>query len=523
MEWIADYNAWIGLATLIVLEIVLGIDNLVFIAILADKLPPEQRNKARIIGLTLALGMRLALLFAISWIVTLKETLFKFGTLDLSGRDIILLLGGLFLLAKGTMELHERLEGHVAHKDTKVVHAVFWQVIVQIVILDAVFSLDSVITAVGMVQELSIMVIAMVVAMLVMMLASRPLMAFVSRHPTVVILCLGFLLMIGFSLVVEGLGFHIPKEYLYAAIGFSVLIEAANQLRQRNRNRALSLMDLRSRTSDAVLRLLGGDRAANDATPDAVEAIAEHTAAAGVFRPEETDMIRGVLDLAERPVSSIMTPRNEIDWLDPTDIPETLRRDIRELKHSRILVAEGDLDNFAGVVLAKDLHAAIADGRPLDLQSMVREPVVLHESMNVLRVMEQLRRGRVPMAVIVDEHGSVVGIATPGDILEAIAGEFPSEDEEAAAATRTEDGSWTADGFIDIRRLSTLIGHDLVDEGDRYVTLAGYILSRLGHLPKPGETLAADGLHLSVLDMDGRNIGKVRIIEAEDAAPSGAV
>lgn len=512
MEWIADYNAWIGLGTLIVLEIVLGIDNLVFIAILADKLPPEQRNRARIIGLSLALGMRLILLFAISWIVTLQETLFQIGTLALSGRDIILLIGGLFLLAKGTMELHERLEGHVAHKDNKVVHAVFWQVIVQIVILDAVFSLDSVITAVGMVQHLEVMIIAVIIAMIVMMVASKPLMAFVSKHPTVVILCLGFLLMIGFSLVVEGLGFHIPKEYLYAAIGFSVLIEAANQLRQRNRDRVLSTMDLRERTSNAVLRLLGGNRASShEPNVEAVDAIAEQSAAAGVFGREETDMIRGVLDLAERPVSSIMTPRNEVDWLDMSEPMETLRQEIRQLKHARVLLTDGDLDNFAGVALSKDLLGALADGRDIDWQKVMREPVVLHESMNVLRVMEQLRRGRVPMAVIVDEHASVVGIATPTDIFEAIAGEFPSEDEEMESAERAEDGSWVVDGYIDIRRLSALIGRDLVDEGDRYATLAGYILSHLGHLPKVGETLEADELAFEILDMDGRNIGKVRL------------
>lgn len=517
MEWIADYNAWIGLATLIVLEIVLGIDNLVFIAILADKLPPEQRNKARIIGLSLALGMRVGLLFAISWIVTLKETLFMIGTLDLSGRDLILLLGGFFLLAKGTMELHERLEGHMARKESKVVHAVFWQVIVQIVILDAVFSLDSVITAVGMVKELEIMIIAVIVAMVVMMIASKPLMAFVSRHPTVVILCLGFLLMIGFSLVVEGLGFHIPKEYLYAAIGFSVLIEAANQMRQRNRDRALSMGDLRTRTSDAVLRLLGGSRSDDEPSSDAGETLAEQSAAAGIFRPEETDMIRGVLDLADRPVSSIMTPRNEIDWLDTRDPPQTLRREILELKHARVILADGDLDNFTGVALSKDLLAALVDAREIDWNAIVREPMVLHETMNVLRVTEQLRRSRVPMAVIVDEHGSVVGIVTPNDILEAIAGEFPNEDEEVAMAARAEDGSWTVDGFIDIRRLSALIDKDLVDEGDRYVTLAGYILSRLGHLPKAGDMLSADGLSFTVLDMEGRNIGKVRIAASEAA------
>src|SRR5690606_28314487 len=228
LEWMADPAAWAGLLTLIVLEIVLGIDNLVFIAILADKLPPHQREKARLIGLSLALVMRLGLLPSIAWIVTLTETLFTVGGRDISARDLILIVGGLFLLFKGTMELHERLEGGTGHAEEKPAHAAFWQVIVQIVVLDAVFSLDSVITAVGMVDELSIMMIAVIIAVGVMMISSKPLMAFVSKHPTVVVLCLGFLMMIGFSLVVEGFGFHIPKGYLYAAIGFSIMVEAFN-------------------------------------------------------------------------------------------------------------------------------------------------------------------------------------------------------------------------------------------------------------------------------------------------------
>jgi predicted tellurium resistance membrane protein TerC len=229
-DWISDPSAWIGLATLIVLEIVLGIDNLVFIAILADKLPPHQRDSARLIGLALALIIRMALLASIAWVVTLTTPLFSVLDFGFSGRDLILIVGGLFLLFKGTMELHERLEGQAAHGEKKVVHAVFWQVIVQIVVLDAIFSLDSVITAVGMVQHLPVMMIAVVFAVGVMLLLSKPLTAFVSKHPTVVILCLGFLMMIGFSLIIEGFGFHVPKGYLYAAIGFSVIIEALNQL-----------------------------------------------------------------------------------------------------------------------------------------------------------------------------------------------------------------------------------------------------------------------------------------------------
>lgn len=510
MEFLADPNIWIGLVTLVVLEVVLGIDNLVFIAILADKLPAQQRNKARILGLSFALLMRIVLLFSISWIVTLTQPLFSFGTFSFSGRDLILLLGGVFLLAKGTMELHERLEGAQAPKEGKVVHAVFWQVIVQIVVLDAVFSLDSVITAVGMVSNLWVMIAAVCIAMAVMMVASKPLMSFVSKHPTVVILCLGFLMMIGFSLVVEGFGFHIPKGYLYAAIGFSVLIEAANQVGRHNREKLITTGDLRERTSEAVLRLLGG-RVGEQPLGETVDAIAEQTAQGELFKPEEKEMIRGVLDLGDRPVSSIMSPSNELEWLDLDETPEKLHAAIRNLSHSRVILARDSIDDFVGVAVTKELLNALIDGREIDWTRLARQPAIVHETTDVLKVMEQLRRSPVQMAVVVNEHGAVEGIATPTDVLEAIAGEFPDMDEEAAALDLQDDGSWLADGFIDVRQLSGALGRDLVDDANRYSTLAGYILTRLGHLPKAGDGLDADGLRFEVVSIDKRSIGKVRI------------
>jgi predicted tellurium resistance membrane protein TerC len=257
MEWFSDPNIWIGLATLIVLEIVLGIDNLIFIAIIAEKVPPHQRDKARLLGLSLALLMRLGLLSVISWIVTLTEPLFTIGAMAFSGRDLILLVGGLFLLFKATIELHERVEGQTHAPGGPVAYASFAAVVGQIIVLDAVFSLDSVITAVGMVDELGVMFAAVIVSMAVMMFASKPLTRFVNAHPTVVVLCLSFLLMIGLSLIAEGFGFHIPKGYLYAAIGFSVGIEALNQLARRNFLRRQEHLPLRERTANAVLRLMG--------------------------------------------------------------------------------------------------------------------------------------------------------------------------------------------------------------------------------------------------------------------------
>jgi CBS domain containing-hemolysin-like protein len=521
-EWMNDPAAWAGLATLIVLEIVLGIDNLVFIAILADKLPEHQRDKARMIGLGLALVMRLILLASIAWIVTLTAPLFTIAGVEISGRDLILIIGGLFLLFKGTMELHERLEGHSEKKTGKIEHAIFWQVLVQIVVLDAVFSLDSVITAVGMVQDLSVMMIGVVVAMGVMMLASKPLMAFVSKHPTVVILCLGFLMMIGFSLIVEGLGFHIPKGYLYAAIGFSVLIEAFNQVGRRNREAFVSTGDLRERTASAVLSLLGSRRAATS-LGETADVIAERASENELFTPVEHEMIESVLTLADRPAKSVMTPRRDVDWLDIDDDQDELRRKVLESGHSRFPIARGSLDNFLGVALARDLLRDFIETGKIDFQRSLRQPLVVHESVNALRLLEQLRQSPLQVAIVLDEFGQMEGMVTPTDLLEAIAGDFADDDEEQLVVDRSDDGSVLVDGWIDIRHVSRLLETDLVDDTDRYSTLAGFLLWRLGHLPQQGELVSFAELTYEIVSLDSRNIDKVRIRRRDTAQDTSSL
>ncbi|MBB6510602.1 CBS domain containing-hemolysin-like protein [Rhizobium soli] len=517
-EWMSDPAAWAGLATLIVLEIVLGIDNLVFIAILADKLPHHQRERARLIGLMLALVMRLILLASVAWIVTLTAPLFTIAGIEISGRDLILLLGGVFLLFKGTMELHERLEGRSSVEEGEVKHAVFWQVLVQIVVLDAVFSLDSVITAVGMVQHLSVMMIAVIVAVGIMLLASKPLMAFVTRHPTVVILCLGFLMMIGFSLVVEGLGFHIPKGYLYAAIGFSVLIEAFNQIGRRNHERFMSTGDLRERTANAVLSLLGSRR--GDVVVGEPAEVTDQPAGSDLFTPVEHDMIESVLTLADRPAKSVMTPRRDIDWLDTGDDQAELRRKILESGHSRFPVARGSLDDFIGVALARDVMGDLIENGMIDLQRLIRQPLVVHESVSALRLLEQLRQSPLQVAVLLDEFGQMEGMVTPTDLLEAIAGDFADDDEEQLVIERREDGSILVDGWIDIRHVSRLLETDLVDDADRYSTLAGFLLWRLGHLPHAGEQVPYGNLVYEIHSLEGCNIDKVRIRRADAVTPA---
>jgi predicted tellurium resistance membrane protein TerC len=227
MDWITDPQAWIGFATLTVLEIVLGIDNVIFLSILAGKLPQGQQQRARQIGLVLAMVMRILLLLSLSWIVRLTAPLFSVLGQEISGRDLVLLIGGLFLIAKSTHEIHERLEGEEGHASGKV-GATFTSVLIQIVLLDIVFSLDSVITAVGMVSELGVMISAVVLAVAFMMFFARPIGEFVDRHPTVKMLALSFLLMIGVALIADGLDQHIPKGYIYFAMAFSVLVEVLN-------------------------------------------------------------------------------------------------------------------------------------------------------------------------------------------------------------------------------------------------------------------------------------------------------
>ena len=245
MEWITNPESLIALLTLTVLEIVLGIDNIIFISILSGKLPKEQQNKARLTGLALAMVMRILLLFSIFWIMKLTLPLFAVFGKEISGRDLILIGGGLFLLAKSTFEIHDKLEGEEHTKASKVVKS-FASVIVQIMLLDIVFSLDSVITAVGMARELIIMVLAVIIAVGVMMVSAKSISDFVEKHPTVKMLALAFLLLIGFSLVAEGLGQHIPKGYIYFAMAFSVFVEMLN-LKMKVRTKPV---ELRNRFAD---------------------------------------------------------------------------------------------------------------------------------------------------------------------------------------------------------------------------------------------------------------------------------
>lgn len=510
---------WMGLATLVVLEIVLGVDNLVFIAILADKLPPNQRDAARKIGLSLALLMRLGLLTAMSWLVGLTKPLFAISQWTFSGRDLVLLGGGLFLTFKATMELHERLEGKQEEKGGKRVYAGFWLVVTQIIVLDAVFSLDAVITAVGMVDHLGIMMAAVTIAMAVMVIASGPLTRFVNAHPTIVVLCLSFLLMIGFSLLAEGLGFHIPKGYLYAAICFSILIETFNQVSRRNLVRNESRSPLRVRTADAILRLMGGRTVYEEEEAPADPAQVETTK---TFGHEERFMISGVLTLAERSIRSIMTPRGDISWVDLNCAPEETRKQVLVTPHSLFPVCRGSLDNVLGVVRAKDLVTALDTEKDLKELAKQSPPTFVPDQIDVIMLLGALRQAKGNFVLVVDEYGAVQGLVTPLDVLEAIAGEFPDEDETPDIVQQPDGEGWLAKGTADLRQLEQSLGNvTLTSVDDDFATLAGLLLARHERMPTVGESIRIGDFEFTGLEISERRIELVRItrIVDEDIKP----
>lgn len=514
MEFLMDPSIWVGLLTLVVLEIVLGIDNLVFIAILADKLPPKQRDKARLIGLSLALIMRLGLLSVISWMVTLTKPLFSVMDYTFSGRDLIMLIGGIFLLFKATTELHERLENRQHDDGHGKGYASFWVVVLQIVVLDAVFSLDAVITAVGMVNHLPVMMAAVVIAMAVMLLASKPLTRFVNQHPTVVVLCLSFLLMIGLSLVAEGFGFHIPKGYLYAAIGFSIIIELFNQIARRNFIKQQSNQPLRARTADAILRLMGGRRQVNVQSDS--ESRNPVPVPEGAFVEEERYMINGVLSLASRSLRGIMTPRGEISWVDANLCVDEIRQQLLSSPHSLFPVCRGELDEIIGVVRAKEMLVALEEGVNVEAIAASSPAIVVPETLDPINLLGVLRRARGSFVIVTNEFGVVQGLVTPLDVLEAIAGEFPDADETPEIVADGE--GWLVKGTTDLHALSHTLGlENVINDEEDIATVAGLVISVNGQIPRIGDVIELPPLHITIVEANDYRVDMVRIVKEQSA------
>ncbi|MDO4432968.1 MAG: TerC family protein [Alysiella sp.] len=512
LSWLAEPQTWIGFTTLLILEVVLGIDNLVFVAILANKVKPSLRDKARLMGLGLAVVLRIVMLYFMARIMLLKEPLFHFGAHGVSGKDLIMLLGGLFLLYKATTELHERLEGanqfHVVDAHKK--HTSFVAVVGQILVLDAVFSIDSVITAAAMVEHIQVAMAAVIIAMIVMIAASKPLTDFVDKHPTVVMLCLGFLLMIGFSLIAEAFHFHIPKGYLYAAIGFSIVIEVFNQISQKNiKRKDYTGSSWRQRTAENVLGMMGIRE-----TLLAREGNTNEQKSGSHFEANEKAMIRSVLTLAERPIFGIMIPRSDIEKLDISQNKEEQKKRLMASPYSRMLViGKAGVDEPLGYINKKDLLPQLLQNGEYNIQAALKQPLMLPESATALMAIELFRKHSADYALVVDEFGAILGLVTMKDLLETIAGEFPEEFErkEEPAMQENADDSLTVDGALEYVELAPQLGLPALPEDADYHTVAGLVLEEMGDLPEVGEGVDFGAWHFEVLEKTGHKIERVKI------------
>ncbi len=506
-EWMIDPTAWLGLLTLVVLEIVLGIDNLLFIAILAEKLPPEQRDRARYYGLALALLMRFGLLASLSHLVTFTQPLFTVWSLPLSGRDLILLLGGFFLLFKATRELHGRIEGVLHSDEQKKVYLGFWVVVAQIVVLDAVFSLDAVITAVGMSDHLAIMMIAVTIAIVIMMWASKPLTLFINRHPTLVILCLGFLLMIGFSLMADGLGFHVPKGYLYAAIGFSILIEFFNQLARANQEKLFKgKLRRRERTAEMVMSLLG---VKPETQPHHEETSRLSEPREEIFSEEEKDMVSRVLQLSSLPIRAVMTVRRDIEMLDLTAPQQDILQLLAQTPHSRLVVTrDNNRDAPLGIIRKRDVLAQLLEDKSLRIDSLIQPALCLPETISVLNALEQFRRAKNYLAFVVDEFGNFEGLVSIRDIMEEIAGKLPETGEEESELVMLAPGSFRVSGDMLLSDLQRELGFPAAST-EHYHTLAGWLLEWLQRLPTMDEVIDYEGWQITVTEIRAHRIESV--------------
>ena len=485
MLWVLDPTAWLGLLTLTAIQIVLGIDNLLFIAILSARLPARQGKTARYIGLGGALIIRIILMILAAYVMAMSEPFFNF---EVSVRDLMMFLGGAFLIYKATEELHSKLEDQSGDESVSVTKSAghsFVIVATQIMILDVLFSGDSIITAVGMTNHVYIMIIAVTIAMVLLMWASGFIAVFVSKHPTVVILCLGFLLLIGFSLIMESFHIEVPKGYLYSAIGFSLLIEIFNQA---SRKTVLNLkhsnnMQARQVAAHLVLRLLGSkdDR---------------------------------VLEMSSLPVKAVMTARTDLQTIKVDGSKEyILNKALSCTKSLLIAYRSGHKDQPLGFVSRADVLGLFVEDKvdATHMEKIVQEPLYLPQTINILSALDQFRQSKKYFGFVFDEFGGFEGIVTVHDVVEEITGEMPEKSETPEIVRFGKDGkSFRVDGDAILPDVARITGLDL-PPSEHYQTIAGYVLDRLQRVPKQGETLDVGDWKIEVFSADATAINVLKL------------
>lgn len=514
--WLADPSAWVGLGVLILLELALGIDNLLFISLLAGRLPRERRQKAFRAGMGLALLQRFALLSMMAWLMGLREPVLTLLGRGFAVRDLILVGGGIFLLFKGSQELHDKLEGGGERAEGAGGGARFWTVVIQIAALDAFFSFDSVLTAVGMADDVTMMMAAVAVAMAIMLRAASFLSAFVERYPSIVVMCLGFMMMVGASLVMDGIGLPVPRGYLYAAVVFSLFVEAFRQLMVRRRRSPGAARDSRGALADAVSRLLSlGELNSGEAQLE-LAALAADAGEAGVCAKKERELLARILRLGGLSVRAIMTPWRNADKMAASASWNELKAAVARSTQACVPVFDEASDDVLGAVFPRDMLAREGTEGELRAADLARPVPVVLEHTHVTDMWDALAGATEPLAVVLDEYGRPAGVVTPEHVVRALAGgaERPVVRADPDGTELVLAGSMPLPEALSALKL---------EHSGRFrsETLAGMVLEILGRIPREGESFSWGGRVWRILGMDGLRIARLGIQRKDKAVTGG--
>ncbi|WP_343126376.1 TerC family protein [Buchnera aphidicola] len=507
----------ISLITLIFLELILGIDNIVFISILSEKLPFNQREKARYTGLILALFMRIIVLLFFAFFISFETIIIKNNFFSFSIRDLILFLGGFFLLFKSIIELYERVKNLDEKKKENSIPQKFWVIVIQIVVLDAIFSIDSIITAIGMVNNIFLMIFAIIISTILMLFISKIITNFLRIHRAIIILCLSFLFIISINLILESFNIKLPKGYLYSIVIFSLCIEFLNQIATRNLLHQQSKKSIRVRVAETISNLIfrNEEKIYLQTNKNTKIEKKNHTSIFSIpklikpFKDEEKYMLTSVLMLADRSIRSIMTPRREISWINLNHSNNDIKHQLLDTPHNLFPVCKGELDEIIGVVRAKEFLNEIYKNSNLYTFSQKTPPIIIPDTLDPIKLLRVLRHSKGSLIIVSNEFGLILGLITPVDILETIAGEFPDADETPDIIQ--EKNSLLVKGATDLYTLKQVLKINQFVKNETYISLAGLLISQTGKFPIPGDKINILSFCFEIIEATKYQIKLVRV------------
>ncbi|VFP83699.1 TerC family protein [Buchnera aphidicola] len=519
MYFFLDPSAWAGLFTLIFLEIILNIDNIIFISILSKKLPENQRNQARYTGLILALFMRFGLLIIASQLINLTKPIIANKFFIFSIKEIILLIGGIFLFLKSIFELLDNIKNVDFKSKKNKTTENFWYVVFQIVILDAIFSIDSVMMAVGMIDNLFIMISAVTISTILMIFLSQLFIKFINSQKNIIILCLSLLLMISLNLIIESLGLYIPKEYLYTTIGFSLFVELMNQIKIRNIIIQQSKEPFRKKISRVIFNIINTTNKNNQNKkknlvdyqniPNNNKIYLKNTNCSNTIQQKEIDIITNVLKLGNYLIQDIMIPKKDIIWIDITKNHEHIKHTVLNTPYSNLPICQNELNEIIGVVSTKKLIKIINNNEDIHNFAIQYPPIIILDIINIINILHLLRYSKHNMIIISNESGDIQGMIKPVDVFKLIVGKFLDSNYKPEIIINKDN--WIIQGTTKLNNLKKILNIDFISSNNKCASIADFLINKYKKIPLTGTILYYKSYYFHILKSSSYQILLIKI------------